>query len=91
MQRRPCPGVFREARGSCAPLPGEAGVRLELHFLGEVTLQVPWLQPALLRLEASEAQLASLSDALASPADSPGELEIPCHQHLFVHKSPGTC
>ena len=91
MQRCPCPGVFREARGSCAPLPGEAGARLELHFLGEVTLPVSWLQPALLGLEVSEVQSALLSDALASPADGPGALEIPCHQHLFVHKSPGTC
>lgn len=91
MQHCPCPGVFREARGSRASLPGEAGARLELHFLGEVTLPVPWHQPALLGLEALEVQLALLSDALASPADSPGALGIPRHQHLLVHKSPGTC
>lgn len=60
--------MFGEARGSCAALPGEAGTHSELRFLREMTLQVPWLQPALLGLEAWEAQAASLSDALTSPA-----------------------
>lgn len=70
--------------------PGEAGARLELHFAGEAPLPVPRLQPALPGLEASEVPPASLSDALAGSADSPGALEIPCHQHLLVRKSPGT-
>lgn len=40
--------------------------------------------------EAAALPPAALSDARAGSAGSPGALEIPCHQHLLVRKSPGT-
>lgn len=84
-----CAGVFGGPRGlRCSPGGGRCtpGVALRRGSAAPV----PRLQPALPGLEAAEVPPASLSDALAGSADSPGALEIPCHQHLLVRKSPGT-
>lgn len=70
-QRCPCLGAFR---GAVPRSPGRRG-RLELHLLGAVTLLLPRLQPAPVGLAA--AQAAWRSDAVASPADSPGAVGIP--------------